>query len=240
MDRMLDIHHHFLDTNILIGYTVDWDPHHHPCDQYIQATKAHGCCLHTSQRVYEEARNKIEEVKRKSKQVLERIPETFDAKPVIRVKPHIRDFTLQVLSDFEDDSTISAIIQYFSYRNPKMRSYIDGAIQAPEMRTQLDNDFQRPLNLLTKLKAGKSHIKLFDQKPTWYPQTYSHEFNRLENIIEHTSDTYIALDAYHLLHEKDYPNLVLASLDKHLINPQVKTNIESCLSSIQLLDIRTI
>lgn len=68
---------HFVETNIIIGYPVDWDRQAPVVRPYLDSLS--GINLHTSRRVLEEAEDVINDRRRLAKQAARRIFQDLDA-----------------------------------------------------------------------------------------------------------------------------------------------------------------
>ncbi len=103
----------FWDTNLLLGYTVDWDSLGPPVDTYLQARGSRRETI-ASTRVFEEARRVVKKQRRRARTAADRVFEQFDAGRHDTVDD-VKDF---VCAEFADDwGKVDPVLDYIDHHD---------------------------------------------------------------------------------------------------------------------------
>jgi len=230
--------HHFLDTNVIIGYTVEWDDHNNRCELYFSRTDSNNCSLFISSRVESEALSVVESCRRITLQAINSLWSEFQVGQIQTFETDVMSF---IYSEFSDKKRFDALKRYIQCRMNTIREMKISNKSLSNILEIVRDDFEDPIQFLNSLEQG-SEINIFTDVKKGYRSIYQTKFYKLDDIMDNKTDRDIALDAYHLLQQKDFNDLVLASLDSHFVEENNKSNIENCLNGIcifNLLDIET-
>ncbi len=232
---MYDKDHHFLDTNVIIGYTVEWDDHNHFSRRYFSETYENECDLHTSVRVESEARTVIEDCRRLILQAFELISSDFTPGMDQKLREDLFGFIKKKFSERERFSSLEKYLQYkfFNIRNLLLSGY-----PLSKMMEDVNDDFRPPMEFLHRMKNDlDSDIHFFDNVPSKYLPVYPEKYSELDSVMENKSDRDIALDAFHLKNEEGYNEIVLASFDSDFVDMRYKPKIEDCLVGLYIFNL---
>lgn len=224
----------FWDTNIVLGYTVEWDDFTSPVDSYLQ-TRASERELIASTRVFDEALKVVENQRRRARQAADRVFGTFDAGQY----DTIDDVQAFVHSEFAEDwQKVGPILSYIDHHD----SAFLGLTQTNSERAlratfeEIADDFATPKQIILRLKAEDGEIALahFDQGLRNYQPEYEDEHQALSSLLDDL-DRDILLDSYHLIQVTPRESLGFLTFDATDIIDN-REEIEKWLSGISIVD----
>ena len=104
---------------------------------------------------------------------------------------------------------------------------------------EVRKDFKKPIEFLNILKKNcdPTPIKLFCNILQNYSSEYLQEHAELDEIMDNKMDRDIAFDAYHLMKEKEFNEIVLSSLDGDFVDEGFKPKIERALDGLKIFNI---
>lgn len=223
---------HFVDTNILIGYSVAWDSQSHPVEQYTSSGSFHEADHWASEAVLDEAEDVVNKQRRLSRQAAKVVFEQGNVDPGPDAE---QDLINLVRSEFDDDS-ISGVLSLME-DNPHL---FIGLTQSDSQRAliatinDLKNLFDKPSKFVNQLREGEEDffsLNLFSSRPNSYADIYDSTFDDLDDLVENKADRDILLDSYHLLHSNGMSGLVFVTTD-HGDILSVNDEIEICLDGV--------
>lgn len=224
----------FWDTNIVLGYTVEWDDFSSPVDSYLQ-TRASERELIASTRVFDEALSVVEKQRRRARQAADRVFEQFDSGPYDTIED-VKGF---VHSEFDDDwQKVGPILSYIDYHD----SAFLGLTQTDSDRAlrstfeEISDDFDAPKQSIQRLKAEDGAIALahFDQGLVSYESEYEEEHEELTSLLDDL-DRDILMDSYHFINVTPQSRIGFFTFDTNDIIDN-RDDIEECLSGISVVD----
>lgn len=224
---------HFVETNIIIGYTVDWDRQVPVVRSYLGSLS--GVNLHTSSRVLEEAEDVINDRRRLAKQAARRIYQDFNAGRRRPQTQQIVDFVWGELSNYRE-SVVDHVIQHIRDNE----NYYIGLTQVENRRVleattdDIDDDFDAAIDIITDIRnhnCGGFDCSVFiDIK-----QDYSSFgiFSTVDSILSvKPNDRDILLDSYHLAQENNIQLLYFVTTDNDFLDNE--SQLESCLGTVDI------
>ena len=225
---------HFIDTNLVIGYTVKWDRHHKTIEKYTTA------CKHTSvyatERVLAEAEKVVNTRRRLASQAARRVFQDFSGNSPIATSD-IVNFTRKELSS-QPDSAVDHVIQYIKNEQTLYKSLVGTSSQNALRLTVNDikSDFGAAIGVIEDLRLATDpdfDLDLFTGHLQDYSGVYSF-CNRLKNILSgSTVDRDILLDAHHLTQTTGPSSLHFVTMDFHHIHAN-SSDIEALLSKVTI------
>lgn len=221
---------HFLDANLLIGFSVKWDDMHSPSAYYFDISTAEYV---TSIRVHEEARKVVETCRRRTLQVAAHVADDFSIGEEYRLLDDLQRFV-----DREFDDLKSPVKKYISHRE----SIFQQLAHSPpdnlknELQQQIKQDFQVAVAFLQKLKTPESSLHIWTDAPEDHSPTYPGKFSDLNQIMENSDDRDLLLDAYHYFEKQQEDTLLIATLDRSDF-VEDRSTLEDTLRSIKILDL---
>ncbi|MDH5020385.1 hypothetical protein [Halobacterium rubrum] len=225
---------HFIDTNILIGYTVEWDNQRDPVSEYTSANPYAEAAIHTSEAVLDEAEDVVNKQRRLAKQAARKVFEDCDTDGGVNAEQDIIDF---IRSEFDDDS-IRGVLRLVSHI-PNL--YI-GLSQSDNTRAlsanvgDIDECFEDPTDFVRALRDESQRpidLNVFRDRPSSYSQQYEPEYRDLDNLIENKADRDILLDSYRLADTDGIEEIAFISTDEGDILSN-DTGIESSLTVVSV------
>lgn len=224
---------HFVETNIIIGYPVDWDRQAPVVRPYLDSLS--GINLHTSRRVLEEAEDVINDRRRLAKQAARRIFQDLDAGRHRPGTQQIVDFVWGELSHCRD-SVVDHVIQHIRDNE----NYYIGLTQVDSRRAleattdDIDDDFDSAIDIITDIRNhncdGFDCSVFVDIK-----QDYSGYavFSTVDSILSvEPNDRDILLDSYHLTQEENLQLVYFVTTDGDLLDNE--SRLESCLGTVDI------
>lgn len=224
----------FWDTNIVLGYTVEWDDFNSPVDSYLQ-TRASERELIASTRVFDEALSVIEKQRKRVRQAADRVFEQFDSGPY----DTIEDVKRFVHGEFGDDwQKVGPILSYIDYHNNAFLGLTQTDSERALRSTfeEISDDFDAPKQSIQRLKSEDGAIALahFDQGLVSYESEYEEEYEELSNLLDDL-DRDILLDSYHLVTVTPRSRVGFLTFDANDIIDN-NDEIEECLSGISVVN----
>lgn len=224
---------HFVETNIIIGYTVDWDRQAPIVRQYIASTS--GADLHTSPRVLSEAEGVVNDRRRLAKQAAKRIFQNFDAGSHRPTIDDIVDFVYGELVHY-GELVVDHIIQHIRDNE----DYYVGLTQVDNRRVlelttdDIDDDFDSPIGLISAIRAHNCDdfdCSVFSDIEDDYSD-YA-VFAMVDNVLsDKPTDRDILMDAYHLTQEGGVQSLYFVTTDGDFLDSE--SRLESRLGTVDI------
>jgi hypothetical protein len=224
---------HFIETNIIIGYTVDWDQQAPVVKQYLDSI--HSIDLYTSPRVLTEAEDVVNDRRRLTKQAAQLIFQDFDAgrhQPPIQ---QIVDFVWRELSHYRD-SVVSHVVQHIRDNEHYYigLTQVDTRTVLERTTDDIDDDFDAVIEIITRIRNHNCNgldCSVFAN----IKQDYSSlsVFGTVDGILSNKSnDRDILLDSYHLTQEESLNPLYFVTMDSDFLDNE--SQLESCLSTVDI------
>lgn len=222
---------HFIETNLIIGYTVDWDRQAPVVDTYLDSIT--GTDLYTSRRVLTEAEDVVNKRRRLAKQAARRIFQDFDTS---HSQPKINDIIKFITRELNhcSDSAVDHVIQHINDNN----YYYTGLTQVDNRKVlertngDIDEDFEGALKIIRELRDSESNgldIFVFNNIKNNYKENES--FSTINQLLS-GNDRDILFDSNRLAQEKDINLLYFVTIDSDFLDN--KSDIESCLGKINI------
>lgn len=225
---------HFIDTNLVIGYTVAWDNHRPKVKKYVNFCK--DISVYATERVLTEAERVINERRRLASQAANRIFHDFSGTPPINLD-HVVNFTRRELGG-NPSNAVDHVIQYIK-SEPTLYKSLIGTDNPNALNLTVDDinsDFNQAVDVIDQLRLATDpdfDLELF----TGHLQDHSSEyscFSRLDSIFgSSTVDRDILLDAHHFTQTTGPSPLQFVTMDFHHIHAN-SGDIESLLGGIQI------
>jgi hypothetical protein len=222
--------HHFLDANLLIGFSVEWDALNAASSYYFQSASPNYL---TSLRVHEEARSVIEKCRRRTLQVAEYVAEEFNIGAEYQLVDDLHGFVGQEFEDLK-----SPVQNYISYREDLFQQLAHNppASVCDEIREEIRDDFKIPFAFLTKLKADGSRVQIWEDAPTDHSTVYPQNYTDVDKIMQNTADRDLLLDAYDFIERGQEDSILVTTLDRgDFIQDRIE--LETTLQAVQILDV---
>jgi hypothetical protein len=222
--------HHFLDANLLIGFSVEWDALNSASSYYFRSTSPDYL---TSLRVHDEARSVIEKCRRRTLQVAEYVAEDFSMGAEYRLIDDLHGFVNQEFEDLK-----SPVKRYISHRKDLFQQLAHNPPETvrDEIRQEIRSDFQTPSAFLIKLKADSSLVQIWANAPEDHSAVYPQKYQELNQIMTNTADRDLLLDAYDFLERGDGDKVLVTTLDRgDFIRDRIE--LETALQAVQILDV---
>lgn len=224
---------HFIETNIIIGYTVDWDQQAPVVKQYLDSITSIN--LHTSPRVLTEAEDVVNDRRRLTKQAAQLIFQDFDAgrhQPPIQ---QIVDFVWRELSHYRD-SVVSHVVQHIRDHEQYYigLTQVDTRTVLERTTDDIDDDFDAVISIITSIRNHNCD-GLSCSVFTNIEQDYStlSVFGTVDSILSGKSnDRDILLDSYHLTQEESLNPLYFVTMDGDFLDNE--SQLESCLNTVDI------
>jgi hypothetical protein len=200
---------HFCDTNIVIGYTVQWSNMRNPVTAYFNCLDE--CCnIHFSERAIEEARSVIQQHRRVVQQAARLIFEKYVPSDAYSQLEDIKKFVHSELSDGHrgpSDSILNGIMVFIEDNEwlfdgfakiERRESFEQGLLEIAEA-------FEQPLAFLESLgddDISHGEISLFTSCQDDY--SFYPEFSNVEHLFPYEElDLNLLFDAFHFLNEDE-------------------------------------
>ncbi|WP_318569901.1 hypothetical protein [Salinigranum marinum] len=224
---------HFIETNIIIGYTVDWDQQAPVVKQYLDSITR--IDIHTSPRVLTEAEDVVNDRRRLTKQAARLIFQDFDTgrrQPPIQ---QIVDFVWRELSHYRD-SVVSHVVQHIRDHEQYYigLTQVDTRTVLERTTDDIDDDFDAVISIITSIRNHNCdglNCSVFAN----IKQDYStlSVFGTVDSILSGKSnDRDILLDSYHLTQEESLNPLYFVTMDGDFLDNE--SRLESCLGSVDI------
>lgn len=212
---------HFVETNIVIGYTVDWDRQSPVVREYLDS-RTSATNIHTSPRVLEEAEGVVNDRRRAAKQAARLVFEKFEAGDHHPPVDQVVDFVRSELSH-ERDAVVDHVIQHVKdheyYYSGLTQTSADSARSSTI--SDIDADFDEPVAIVEALRNGslsEFDCRVFTDILTDYSSTYTC-FSSIDDILtDSPKDRDILFDAYHLTQEDGLQLLCFVTMDRHFLD----------------------
>lgn len=222
----------FIETNIVIGYTVDWDRMAADVQQYLDTGRAN---LHTSSLVLDEAEKVINERRTLAKQAARKIFTDFDAPNHHPPVDQIVDF---VRSEFSQkrDAVVDHVIQHIKDNKYYYTglTQTDSASALTSTSSDIDSDFDdaiKIVRLVRNQKCPELNCTVFTDGLEDY-SIYS-VFNPVNQILSGSpNDRDILMDSFHLAQENGINQLYFVTMDSDLLDNE--SQLESILTPIDI------
>jgi hypothetical protein len=224
----------FIETNIIIGYTVDWDRQSSVVQQYVEV-RAGGVDLHTSSRVIAEAEDVISDRRRLAKQAARRIFQDFSASGRHPPVDQVVDFVRGELSH-KRDVAVDHVIQHIKdneyYYTGLTQTDSTNALQ--RTASDIDSDFDGAVAVVRSIRnhtCSELACTIFTDGLNDY-SCYS-VFSNVNQILSNSpNDRDILMDSYHLTQENGIGDLYFVTMDGDLLDNEGQ--LESLLNTIDI------
>jgi hypothetical protein len=224
----------FAETNIIIGYTVDWDRQSSIVQQYVES-RASQTHLHTCSRVLDEAEDVINERRRVAKQAARIVFQDFEVSDYHPPVDQIVDFVRRELSH-KRDAVVDHVIQHIQDHE----YYYSGLSQTDSTNAltgtiaDIDSDFDDATAVVQSLR-NRNCPELDCEIFTAGLEDYSTcgLFDDVNQILSDSpNDRDILLDTHHLTQENGIDDMYFITMDADLLDNEPQ--LESLLSTIDI------
>lgn len=224
----------FIETNIIIGYTVNWDRLATDVQQYVD-TSAGRANLHTSSLVLDEAEDVINERRALAKQAARQIFADFTAPDHHPPVDQIVDFVRDELSQ-KRDAVVDHVIQHikdneFYYAG---LTQTDSPSALSSTSSDIDSDFDNAIEtvrLIRRQKCPELNCTIFADGLGDY-SIYS-VFDPVNQILDSSpNDRDILMDSFHLAQDNGIEQLYFITNDGDLLDNE--SQLESILGPIDI------
>jgi hypothetical protein len=228
---------HFIETNIVVAHTVDWDSLRPIVAQYIEEHEGE-VDTHTSVRVLDEAEDVVNDRRRVAKQAARLIFQNFQTgsrdPPVDQIVGFVRSELNHVR-----DSVVNHVIQHIRDHE----YYYSGLTQTDSGNAlastngDIDDDFDEPIKEINAIRRADADLQcaVFSNILSDY-STYA-EYSDVNGVLSDSpNDRDILFDSYHLTQETDVSNIHMVTMDGDLLDN--KSALESYLSTVTISDPR--
>lgn len=216
---------HSLDTNIILGFTIDWQNKSQPLKTYISSIESN-VSLVASERIFQEAKNVV----RKQRQ-LAKLAGRVIFQEMGRNNPYAstQDIIDTIWAKFvnRDDvreNTLSAVCGYIEYVENEIGPLFSNLARTnanPELtrlKDQVDNDFDDMEKLVQSIQnQNHSELTVVEFNDTCaistYASRYASEYTNLNDLMENKTDRDILMDSYHYYKENGCDMVLFVSLD---------------------------
>lgn len=223
---------HFIETNIVIGYTVEWDRHWTEIQQYFEGTS--NIDFHTSPRVLTEAEDVVNERRRLAKQAAQRIYSDFDSRGGRPSADQIVDFVYRELSHCSD-SAVDHVIQHIKDNSDYYigLTQVDTRTVLESTTDDIDEDFDEPIGIIDDLRASDCadlDCSIFTNIQNDY-SNYA-VFVGVDSLSCGPTDKNILMDAFHLTQTDGPDSLYFVTMDGHFLDNE--SYLEQRLGSVDI------
>ena len=224
----------FVETNIVIGYTVDWDRQSSIVQRYVD-TRTSSVKLHTCSRVLDEAEDVINDRRRLAKQAARLVFQEFDTQsrhpPVSKVVDVVRD-RLSHKRVAAVDHVIQHIEDHEYYYTGLART--DSANALSSTLSDIDSDFSDAIAVVRAIRKGSCSeldCTIFVDGLNDYSR-YD-VFSDVDRILSGSpNDRDILMDSYHLAREDGIEYLYFVTMDGDLLENE--SRLEALLDPIDV------
>ena len=224
----------FVETNIIIGYTVDWDRQSAVVQRYVD-TRAKSAKLHTCSRVLDEAEDVINARRRLAKQAARLVFQEFDTQsrhpPVSQVVNFVRD-RLRHKRAAAVDHVIQHIEDHEYYYTGLART--DSSNALTNTVSDIDSDFGDAIAVVRAIRKESCFeldCTVFVDGLNDYSQ-YG-VFSEVDRILSGSpNDRDILMDSYHLTREDGIECLHFITMDGDLLENE--SRLETLLDPIDI------
>lgn len=225
----------FLDTNVVLGYTIQWDAYTTEVERYID-DRGNEQELVTSTRVFEEALSVVEKQRKRAREVADEIFEGFDPSHFDTVED-VKGFVRREYRSEWDK--LGPILEYIEYHDGGYLGLTetDAEMALRRLYDEIEEDFRAPLVAVRRLRNESEpdvDLRHFDQGLGDYETVYRREFDSLDSFLD-DKDRDILLDCYYMVMETRTEEVVFVTFDKNDIVDNSQ-QIEEHLTSIQIFD----
>lgn len=230
----------FIETNIVIGYTVDWDRQSSVVGQYLE-NRPTNTTLHTSPRVLDEAERVITDRRRIAKQAARRLFQDFesDGGDLGDGRPNIEDVVDFVYSDLDSqrESVRDHVIQHIRDN----QFYYTGVTQVDSERglqltlEDIDADFAAPLDVIEALRTVQYQdlqVEIFDDIRPDYENILPVYDAVNAHLEDSPLDRDILLDSFRLSEAEGMDGLFFVTLDSDILD--YERELEEILTTVDI------
>lgn len=198
---------HFCDTNIVMGYTVQWSTLNNPVATYFDCLEDR-CVVYFSERAIKKARRVIRQHRQLAKQAARLVFEKFSLTGDHSQLKHIEGFLRSELGDGvrgPSDSAFSALMVFIEENEHLFEGFAKHNNQTvfEEDLLGIAGAFDEAIEFLTSLldeDAQEDHVAVFNRCEDEY--TFYPEFEHVKPLFPHEeTDLHLIFDAFHFLSE---------------------------------------
>jgi hypothetical protein len=192
---------HFIETNILIGHTVNWDNQSAGVSAYLNAVNA-DIFLSTSIRAVNEAKKVITDRRRPTVQAARLVFEGFEANTDRPSQSDIIGF-LRPKLDYLRDAVRSHVFSYVEHQIDMFRGLATEESSRVLRLTigDISDDFNKAIDVIDDIAKGRASsfkFHVYNCCPDSYDGVYP-VFNTIDSILDESpNDRDLILDAFHL------------------------------------------
>lgn len=210
---------HFCDTNIVIGYTVDWSTLNNPVATYFDCL-GDRCVVHFSERAIKEAKTVIQRHRRFAKRAARLVFEKFSPTRDHSQLEHIEGFLRSELGDGfrgPSDSEFSALMVFIEEKEHLFEGFAKHGNETifEDDLLEITDAFDEAIAVLTSLLDGEvpdGQIAVFNRCEDDY--AFYSEFEHVEPLFPHeTVDLNLLFDAFHFRCKEGYTIVAFVTND---------------------------
>lgn len=211
---------HFADTNVIIGYTVNWDRLENVVTTYLGCLDE-GCTVHFSTRAIKEAIGVVRRQRRLAKRAARCVFEDFDPSGSHNEVEHIKSFVLSELGSGAGNPPVSGLGGLLEFIGTNDGLFV-GLTQVNHRfvfeanASDIDAEFEETILLLEGLLSGavdEDWISIYVCGEGDYSSLYT-QFKAIDALLkDEPTDRDLLFDAFHFLQTNGLPGIVFVTDD---------------------------
>lgn len=224
---MLDIKKHFLESNIVIGLSVEWDNQNSICSSYKkEASDNH---WFSSKKVIEYEVEPIINGLRQNLETLIHDVEISSTPDVESLKSKVWD----LIPDINEEKH-EKITRYIDHNHSEFEKFVTGEKGADEMLLLVNSDFDEPVKYIYGIKNRTKPIMYLDYNPHEHINNHRKTYSTVKRKINHEDDTEVLLDAHHFSVKENGKVAFITTDKEHIIDNS--DEIESALEDVEIFN----
>lgn len=199
-----DLDTHFVDTNILVGHTVEWDRLGGTVGTYLHDVGQY-CTIYSSPRAVKEALYVVRQQRRLAKKATEIVYEEYDRAETYGEIEHIKNFVYSELADGSGDTTgIGGVLALIEEKENTFEGLtkVDTRSIFDQLSGEIDAAFEEPIGFLEALQEMAEEelpVRLFWETATDYENQYPQYSGLADIFADEPTDRDLLFDAFHML-----------------------------------------
>jgi hypothetical protein len=222
---------HFVDTNILIANTINWDNHFSHITQLFQL---HDTEFITSNLVREECRKVLQNLRKITSRYMRDLFNKVDSNNPLQLDHKIMQFCYHYCDNLHRDNDKGAIRNFTQYFLQKIKNLLVNEIETDQedFIQSIADSISKALSIFLSECNSDYTAKIVSHTcPHNCCSIYETENKSLRSAIDCENDVCILLDAYYLKNKKYQSGLMFTTFDRnHIIGN--KNLIESLLTGL--------
>ena len=222
----------FIETNIIIGYTVDWDRHQASVQEYIES-RSDQVDMYTCARVLKEAEDVVSARRRVAKQAAKLVFQNFDGSVEPFEIDDVVGFVRKELGN-NRDPVVDHVIQHIkdNRREYTGLTKVESETELQRVVRKIDTDFNGAIAVVDSIRKRNCSELDCTIFPTSFPDLSGYGvFDNVDAILSGL-DRDILMDSYHLTQENEIETIYFVTMDGDLIGNE--SSLECLLDSIDI------